>query len=552
MSIHAVSSCRPEGFGDNIPDTPSYGNTLRAMEWEPSQNRIDTLFRIHENSLGTPALRADCLCAAASLQGLLNSRPAGNSIYIARNGEYDWSEKLGARCIVDFGQDYRQFFRRAISSCGLTGYTLMASAGGNEGVRDAAIATNYACVNRSAILTRTLLEEEHELFGSLMMVADATGKDSEDVLSFIRENRMVFSSNGLVSCVSDSTGEGIDIAIAHGWMASWDSVSERELSYLTEPCSPVFTSGSGTEEEISSSSSRALFRLPSACSNLSTLERGPVFHNDLAVGARKFPLDRERKSHLVSIVISGGEDLAAADEAGLMGLYSNQSYGSVPITVSISSSMKAFRPVEHNWFQRHTHSSCSICSGIGGPGEVFLSEMGDEMKVSYGRLTDSIMKNEGQNILALSDHNLKTWDKVVAACTPMLREMENCGGAVYFNTGSYDGMEAKYAFVNGIPLIGARYKIGHDGISVLSSISECANMIIRCSVDPVDTDSYSVILLPAGSYFKGGSAEGIEALWQDIMTLVGCLSELDDVEIVSLGELFGRFTECVDGAGRIN
>lgn len=552
MLFLAACCTGPEGYGDEGAAPSPADDIAKAGEWEPSANSIDTLYCIGSGSFPQDGLESDYLCAAASLQGLLNSIHGGNAIYIVRPGEHDWTRGLGARCVVDFGSDFRAFLISALRSSDARSYVLAAPLSGDAEVdgRNAAIAADYATVSRSVILSQALLEAEGEIFGALEMAYDASGKDYQDILSMVGENSLAFSTDALVRCASRD-GKGIDAAIAHRWICLDENAPADKFYPLIEPCSPVYSSAPGTEEEIALSSGHGLYLVPAGTANLSTRERGPVFHNDLAVGARKFPVDTEKKSHQVAIVLSGGEDIAAFEDGRLTSFYSSPLYGSVPVTITMSSSLKGLRPVVHNWFQTHTHSSCSICSGIGGAGEVFLSKMDNAAREDYGRLTEALMEKEGQDFLTLTDPFVKTWDKVVASCTPMLRQMKNCEGAVHFDMGSGEGSGAGYAFVNGIPLLRGRYVVGHDGKSFMSSVSECANIIIRCSVEPAEADSYSVVLVPVQGYFTEDGG-GADALWEDLGALSECLSGLDDVELVSLAELFGRFSACVDGAGRIN
>ena len=600
FAILLAASAACSGLDESIPVPP---RMVSGQEEGPviPQGAIDTLFYIKYNQIGDSDHRNDYLTATASMQGLLNTLPYGNSIYVKYSSGYVWKDDLGAAVVLDAGKDYRMVFRRAMAElkekAAVSGYVRMASLTGDTEVDNvnANIAACYAASFGAVILTDHVLEQERDIFGGLSMVYDAAGKTYDDVYDFLMEDKSRFALDGIVSG-GGRNGVNIDIAIRHRWISlrtdeDHDSnavETTKKFFAQIEPCSPRFTfegpyTGEGREgKNIKLSSSYDLYCLPGGCTNLSTHERGPVFSNDKAVNARVFPTeDYNAPKHSVAIILSDGDNLAYFEEGKFMKFYRDPLYGTFPLSITMSGSLKRYRPAVHNWFYTHTHALCSIGCSLTGLGYIFPASMSAEGKRKYGAMTAEEMNGEGQRILAIMDRfldetwniNTTTWQKVVDSSRPIIEQLKDCDGVIYFNHGQYDNvfdnMRARCTWIGDIPFVGARFECSFvksgqtktlDGGSVVDlyypmdynsgkkhSLQECAEMIANCSQDPSNPDAYSLVMVnvnSTGHYMTDGTVS--PDTMGDVAILVNRLQAIPGVELVNINTFFDRYNKCVD------
>lgn len=572
------------------PEIPAYEELAGGSKTDVV-DRIDTLYYTTFN-VGPTDIRDDYRTALASLQGLMNAIPGGNSIYVKPTSDYIWKNELGARYIKDYNK-YRDLFRDAIRSSGVTTYVKKAPLTGDATLDDIStnIAASYASAFRSVILTDAMLTgSDADLFEGLTMAYDASDKDFNDVYDFFMAHKDMYCTDGVVSSAT-RLGQEVDLAIKHRWLclhlhedtnSKALAMSEKFFAQI-DPCSPAFTfEGPYVDSErerknIEVRSKYNLYCIPGGCFNISTHERGPVYHNDIAVNSRKFPVDYEARKHYVAIVMSDGDNIAYFDVGKFVKLYQHPYYGEVPLSFTMSGSLKTFKPVVEDWFYTHTHPTCSIGGALTGPGYIFPSCMTKQGREDYGRLTAELMQKEGQKIMTVMDTKVYNWNTTASYSEDIIKQLpSDTQGVIYFHHGVYDdGMggaiysyRGAHKLINGIPFVSARFEVNYvksnqkDGDTYLyypldndagkqHSQRECAKMISDLTkkdsgVDPTSPDAYSIVLFcvnTTGKKFIDGQPH--QDTMEDLKILVDYLADNPDVQLVNINQFFDRYKHCV-------
>lgn len=151
-----------------------------------------------------------------------------------------------------------------------------------------------------------------------------------------------------------------------------------------------------------------------------------------------------------------------------------------------------------------------------------------------GTLADKARRLDAHALLVLDDGGF------CSRALDTLLTTTGADGMFYIDFHDYAGLNGKIRFVNGKPIVAARYKLWNSNPGC--SPEEIAAAINALPTDPHDPDSYAFVIVHAWSGLNadGAFAEGGDAM-QAVQKLVSLLDA--DTRVVTPSQFFARVTE---------
>lgn len=411
-----------------------------------------------------------------------------------------------------------------------------------------AVATSYAAAYQALILTESIMDDE--LFEGLECVMDTRGKTMDDVFELFDSDGSLFAKDGIIS-VPRVPHRNVDMAISHRWAAikSDDDVLTGKFFSKIEPLSPRFSYNGPYSSEglnVKFSSCYDLYALATGwCSNISTHERMGSAHLDRTFNSRPPEPDyNEKNVHYVCILMSDGGNLEYFDKK-FRECLEHENYGGFPMSFMMTPALKQYKPAIQDWYMENAAENTSFVTSISGLGDIYPSFMSsDAMREEYGRRTAAAMADEGQSILAIMDRREDesyTWDYIVNASSPIIRNIPQCGGVVFLGYAyMWDGA---VSFIGDVPMVSIRYSCFYtdgkpmDDPSNPKSQRKVAESVKALPKDPESPDGYSIILFNANP----PDITPKPVLMEDVQVLVDCLHEDPGIRLVNASEFFALY-----------
>ena len=267
--------------------------------------------------------------------------------------------------------------------------------------------------------------------------------------------------------------------------------------------------------------------------NLSTLSG---FATDSMTAPNTETSGQVKNRHTVTILMSDGDNVQWL----LNNFLTNSSYygssyrGSLEMNWGVPCAGASITsPAIRYMYDKATRQDHFVAQ-LSGTGYTFPSKWSDKAREDLAYTTAESMERLGVSVLeVLDDHGFK------AEYFEDFMYQDAISGALYIDYSDYSGEDGKIMFINGKPVVAARYKLWNgfkDGTP-----QAIAQKILRASTDPTSANAYSFIIVHAwsglgqdGELQEGGNCmAGVDAL-------VSALG--DKVDIVSVDEFIARIT----------
>ena len=256
-----------------------------------------------------------------------------------------------------------------------------------------------------------------------------------------------------------------------------------------------------------------------------------------AVHQKTAPADAAAGGRTVCLLMSDGDNLQwflnGYDDASHFG---SPVRGDFPFAWGVPASAPDLAaPVLRRYYDKMDANDEFVLS-LSGLGYTFPSEWTNRRALA--RMAETLAEKtrllDADALLVLDD------DGFCSRALDTLLTKTGADGMFYIDFHDYAGMNGKIRFVNGKPIVAARYKLwnGSPGCSP----EEIAAAVNALPTDPHNPDSYAFIIVHAWSGLDGAGAfvEGGNAM-QAVQKLVGLLDA--DTRVVTPSQFFARVTE---------
>ena len=487
----------------------------------------------------TPPKKSCDLLTLVSAQGVL-AKTSSDRVLI----QYDNTHKLytnaiksvyGETTTVSSGSTLWLFLKNHASN--FKGYILTDL--GDESIN---VATSLAGIMDALIVT-TDNKESAAMIG-LSELIDVTDKDD----SWLRKSEYFAQLNKDVAVMVNSENPNVlrDYAIFCGAYAFPDTDTSslflmNRLNYLNDNFVILgWNSKIGENGTVKAISTINGSLIPADfANNVATLASFPLVFaeqkTDVAISDGK-------GKHTVCLVMSDGDNLQWALKDFILSnkWYASSKRGDFPIAWGIPTSLADLGAPALIHLYKDMTPTDEFMLQLSGLGYTYPSywKNKDALAETQKQIID-LMKRTDTSVFEILDDVKLTQDVVDKYYSGYFAD-DQVDGIFYIDYTRYDSVGGKIFWVNGKPLVSARY----DLWSELDTIENIANKVNNAPTDPTSEDSYSFIILHAWS---GLDSNGNFVSGENSMDAVAKMVSLfdEDVEIVTPSQFVDRLTENV-------